>query len=108
MAETWSTLALMGLLTGLARRTEIKTTNSDGDAVSFFLKVTQGDIGKGMVLGEFHSMTALYSVLSGFAPKPIAWGTYKDDLETHFFLCHFHAMTGGLPKPISGFTEMVA
>ncbi|KAL4968577.1 Fructosamine kinase-domain-containing protein [Aspergillus stella-maris] len=89
------------------RTAEIKTTNARNDAVSFFLKVSQGDIGKGMMHGEYHSMTALHSALSELVPKPIAWGTYNDDPDTHFFLCHFHTMTDDIPD-IADFPGMVA
>ncbi|KAL4733111.1 Fructosamine kinase-domain-containing protein [Aspergillus similis] len=89
------------------RTAEIKTANAQNDAVSFFLKVSQGDNGKGTMHGEFHSMTALHNALAELVPKPIAWGTYKDDPETHFFLCHFHTMAYDIPD-IADFPAMVA
>ncbi|KAJ5261944.1 Fructosamine/Ketosamine-3-kinase [Penicillium chrysogenum] len=79
------------------RTAEIKTTTSTGDAVSFFLKVAQGDVGKGMLYGEFHSMTAIHNAMPDIAPQPIGHGTYANDCDTHFFLCRFHAMMNRLP-----------
>ncbi|KXG50319.1 Fructosamine/Ketosamine-3-kinase [Penicillium griseofulvum] len=88
------------------RTAEIKTTSSTGDEISFFLKVAQGDIGKGMLYGEFHSMTAIHNAMPNIAPQPIGNGTYKKDSETHFFLCRFHAMKG-LPN-VTDFPAAVA
>ncbi|KAL4885287.1 Fructosamine kinase-domain-containing protein [Aspergillus karnatakaensis] len=89
------------------RTAEIKTTNAQNNAVSFFLKVSQGDNGKGMMHSEFHSMTALYHALPELVPKPLAWGTYNDHPDTHFFLCHFHAMTNDIPSTANS-PKMVA
>ncbi|KAL4744898.1 hypothetical protein BDW72DRAFT_208641 [Aspergillus terricola var. indicus] len=88
------------------RTAEIKTTDAQNDAVSF-LKVSQGDNAKGMMRGEFHSMAALHSALPELVPKPIAWGTYHDDPNTHFYLCNFHTMTDDIPD-IADFPAMVA
>lgn len=68
----------------------------------FFLElictqVTQDDIGKGMVSGEFVSMTALYNAIPDLTPMPIAWGTYASDANVHFFLCSFVDMTNEIP-----------
>lgn len=52
-----------------------------------------------MVHGEFESMKAIYTLLSDFAPKPIAWGTYKTIPDTHFFLCEFREMIDDMPDP---------
>ncbi|KAF7867445.1 uncharacterized protein EAF02_009636 [Botrytis sinoallii] len=42
------------------RTAELATVMPDGTSRSYFLKVSQGDNGKGMVLGEFASMIAIY------------------------------------------------
>ena len=42
-----------------------------------------------MMNGEFESMTALYSSIPHFVPKPYGWGSYRDIPDTHFFLCEF-------------------
>ena len=53
-----------------------------------------------MMQGEFESMTAIHSVTPGFAPRPIAWGSYASTADnTHFFLCAFHDMDEVLPNP---------
>ncbi|KAL4787983.1 hypothetical protein BJX76DRAFT_353777 [Aspergillus varians] len=77
--------------TSWTRTAEIKTLTSDGKPTSFFRKA-QGDIGKGMLHGEFQSMCALHGALASLVPKPIASGTYKIYPDTYFFLCSFHKM----------------
>jgi hypothetical protein len=52
-------------------------------------QVSQGDAGRGMVFGEFHSMTAIHKVSPDLAPKPIGWGFYEKEPDTYFFLCAF-------------------
>lgn len=48
-------------------------------------------------MGEFESATALWRSLPDFTPQPIAWGTYKSDPDTHFYICEFHEMTDEMP-----------
>lgn len=79
------------------RTAEVKTEQADGSEVSFFLKVTQHDTGKGMVSGEFVSMSLLREASPAMIPKPIAWGTYAADPNVHFFLCEFVIMTDDIP-----------
>lgn len=61
------------------------------------LQVTQNEAGKGMVSGEFVSMSALHDVVPDITPKPVGWGTYASDSNTHFFLCSFVDMTDDIP-----------
>ncbi|TVY48641.1 Fructosamine-3-kinase [Lachnellula occidentalis] len=75
------------------RTAEISTQMADGKPRSYFLKVSQGDNGKGMVLGEFASMTALHQTLPKFVPEPIGTGTYASAPEIHFFCCELINMT---------------
>ncbi|SLM39144.1 Protein kinase-like domain [Lasallia pustulata] len=89
------------------RTAEIETEQEDGSALSFFLKVTQHDTGKGMVTGEFASMTALHNTVPDLTPSPIAWGTYASDPNVHFFLCSFVDMTDDVPD-IQKFTAKIA
>ena len=77
----------------------IDVSLSDGSPESFFLKVLSKTLGKEMVRGEFESMSAIHGVHPGFVPKPIAWGTYDDVKDTHFFLCEFREMTEDMPDP---------
>lgn len=51
-----------------------------------------------MVSGEYESMKALYSALPALTPEPIAWGTFAQDDNIHFFLCEFVDMTDDLPE----------
>ena len=71
----------------------------DGTPKTFFMKVLSKEVGKNMVHGEFESMKAIYILVPDFAPKPIAWGTYKTIPDTHFFLCEFREMIDDMPDP---------
>ena len=73
------------------------TQQKDESKASFFLKVTEQDTGKGMVSGEFLSMSTLYEAIPAIVPRPIAWGTYEADSDVHFFLCEFVTMTDDIP-----------
>ncbi|OQV04902.1 hypothetical protein CLAIMM_09716 [Cladophialophora immunda] len=66
---------------------------------SFFIKVLSRDTGRNVVHGEFESMKAIYSLQPDFVPKPIVWGTYQSDPDTHFFLCEYREMTDDMPDP---------
>ncbi|KAL8670998.1 MAG: hypothetical protein Q9168_004490 [Polycauliona sp. 1 TL-2023] len=79
------------------RTARIETEQADGTPRSFFLKVTQNDVGKAMVFGEFESMKALHSASPAFTPEPIVWGTFAQTDEAHFILCEFIEMTNKLP-----------
>lgn len=89
------------------RTAEIQTEQLDGSPLSFFLKVSHKDVGKGMMSGEFVSMTALHDTVPDLVPTPVAWGTYASDPNIHFFLCSFHDMTDEIPD-IQKFTSKVA
>ncbi|KAE8379355.1 Fructosamine kinase-domain-containing protein [Aspergillus bertholletiae] len=80
---------------------------ADGTPLSFFVKIVPDEHGKNMVHGEFESMKAIYAVLPDFAPKPIAWGTYKDTPDIHFVLCEYREMTHEMPDPYK-FTARLA
>ena len=79
------------------RTAEIQTEQVDGVPRSFFLKVTQNEIGKAVVSGEFVSMKTLHDTIPHLTPIPFAWGTYAADSNVHFFLCGFVDMTDDLP-----------
>jgi protein-ribulosamine 3-kinase len=98
------------------RTAEIQTQQADGSELSFFLKVQhlsflycchevtnnhqvcQNETGKGMMSGEFSSMSAIHAAVPGLAPAPIAWGTYASDPNTHFFIMSFVEMTDEIPE----------
>ena len=50
-----------------------------------------------MMLGEYISISTMYSTTRDLVPRPIDWGTYSSNPDIHFFLCDFHDMTGQLP-----------
>ena len=52
-----------------------------------------------MMHGEFESMKIIHNLAPDFAPRPIAWGTYKSISNTHFFLCEYKEMIGDMPDP---------
>lgn len=64
----------------------------DGTPQSYFIKVLTKDLGKSILRGEYESMKAIHAVAPDYTPKPIAWGTYKQDPDTHFFLCEYREM----------------
>ena len=81
------------------RTARIDCTLLDGKPERFFLKAATGERGRAMLSSEFKSMTTLNSNSPTFAPKPIAWGSYKDIPDTYFFLCEFIDMIDTLPEP---------
>ncbi|PMD62260.1 uncharacterized protein K444DRAFT_610362 [Hyaloscypha bicolor E] len=89
------------------RTAEISTHMADGTPRSYFLKVSQGNNGKGMVTGEFASMTALHKTLPKFVPEPIGTGTYASAPDIHFFCCELINMTDEIPE-IQAFTSTLA
>lgn len=52
-----------------------------------------------MMHGEHESQKTLYDLSPTFVPQPIAWGSYKSQPKTSFFLCDFINMTGEIPGP---------
>lgn len=67
------------------RTARVDTRSVDGVEKSFFLKVAPGDRGRGMMLGEFESMAAIYNIVPTFVPRPIAWGTFEVLISRDFF-----------------------
>lgn len=61
------------------------------------MKVATGNIGLGMLRGEYHGVRAIYNFVPEGIPRPIAWGTYKADSHTHFYLCDYVDMIEELP-----------
>ncbi|KAL9120229.1 MAG: hypothetical protein Q9187_003216 [Circinaria calcarea] len=56
-----------------------------------------GDRGRSMMHGTFESEKAMYSFAPKNVPEPVAWGTYKSQPDTHFYICGFHEMLDDLP-----------
>ena len=60
-----------------------------------------------MMEGTFASETMFYDYLPQHVPKPIAWGHYKSDSSTWFYLCDFHDMADEVPE-VSSFVSIIA
>lgn len=52
-----------------------------------------------MMQGTFEAEQALYTFMPNHVPKPVGWGTYTDEPDTHFYLCEFVEMYDDLPSP---------
>ncbi|KAJ5094547.1 alcohol dehydrogenase [Penicillium angulare] len=85
----------------------IKVQHTDGSEESYFMKISTGPAGKDALKGEFEATSTIYSIVPDFCPKPIAWGTFYDDPDSHFYLCKFYSFTNGVPEP-SLFCERLA
>lgn len=71
------------------------------------MKVATGDVGKGMLRGEFHGVSALHKHVPEGIPRAVGWGTYSSDPDTHFYLCDFVDMIEELPD-VGKFCAMLA
>ncbi|KAM0287281.1 hypothetical protein ACHAQH_000595 [Verticillium albo-atrum] len=78
-----------------------------GQHTQYFLKTVHGDRGRRVVSGEHRSMTAIHAVMPSLVPKPVAWGSYEEQPDVHFFLCEFRAMSEGVPS-IESFPRRMA
>jgi len=61
--------------------------------------VSVGEHGRESLKGEFESTLAIHTVTSDFAPKSIAWGSFKGISNTHYYLCRYHELAEELPEP---------
>lgn len=50
-----------------------------------------------MMEGTYHSERLFHSYIPDNVPKPCAWGSFKSDPSTSFYLCDFHDMTDEVP-----------
>ncbi|KAL8673456.1 MAG: hypothetical protein Q9168_002123 [Polycauliona sp. 1 TL-2023] len=66
-----------------------------------------GDRGRAMMRGTFESEQALYLFAPNNIPKPVAWGTYAQEPNKHFYICEYFNMTDDLPD-IQKFCTLVA
>jgi protein-ribulosamine 3-kinase len=80
-----------------ARTARVNVGLPDGTHQSYFLKVAKNDLGRGMSQGEYEGICSLYKIAPHLVPRPIGWGTYKSDPDTHFFLADFIDMIEELP-----------
>ncbi|RYP02988.1 hypothetical protein DL765_010637 [Monosporascus sp. GIB2] len=90
-----------------ARTAKIDTISPDGDNVSYFIKVHQGQTGHDLVFGEYHAMKTLWDVMPELVARPYGYGSYEKMEDVHFFLCAFHELTDDIPD-IDDFPALVA
>ncbi|KAI0131938.1 Fructosamine kinase-domain-containing protein [Xylariales sp. AK1849] len=77
---------------------KIRVQLRDGTIAEYFKKGASGPIGANMMSGAFEAEKALHASIPDQVPKPIAWGTYHDDPETHFYMCEFVEMYDDIPS----------
>jgi fructosamine-3-kinase len=90
-----------------AKTGRIHVELADGTRQSFFIKVISNDTGRNMMHSEFESMKAIHGIVTDFAPQPVAWGTFRSDAKTHFYLCEFRGFGDEMPVP-DDFTARLA
>ncbi|KAK7962011.1 uncharacterized protein PG986_002836 [Apiospora aurea] len=66
--------------------------NANLDAAVF-----ERDTGVRMMRGTFEAEQAIYETLPEQTTRPVGWGTYKDDPDTHFYMCEFIEMYDIIP-----------
>ena len=81
----------------------------DRTSETYFLKSSAGDLGKSMLRGEFEGAKVIhnYNYTPEGIPRPVAWGTYRSDPDTHLYPCEFMNMTEKLID-IRKFSAMLA
>ena len=50
-------------------------------------------------MGEFEATSAIHAVVGDYAPKPIAWGSFKKGADAHYYVCKFFELADELPEP---------
>ncbi|KAK8013387.1 hypothetical protein PG991_008980 [Apiospora marii] len=90
-----------------ARTAKIEAVDSDWEEESYFVKVHQGEHGKTMVFAEYEAMSALYKLVPKMVARPVAWGSFEEMPDTHFFVCDYHEMRDEIPD-INVFPALVA
>ncbi|KAK3934281.1 Fructosamine kinase-domain-containing protein [Diplogelasinospora grovesii] len=70
----------------------LKVRHLDGSEETYFMKVSLGYHGREALKGEFISTSAIYAITPDFCPKPIGFGTFQDDPDSHFYkLARLHS-----------------
>ncbi|KAI1084014.1 Fructosamine kinase-domain-containing protein [Whalleya microplaca] len=77
-------------------RIEVKL--EDGSSRVYFGKGASGDVGYNMMKGSFQAETALFNFIPEHVPRPITYGTYQSQPDTHFYLCEFVEMLEDVPS----------
>ncbi|KAF2749115.1 hypothetical protein M011DRAFT_475853 [Sporormia fimetaria CBS 119925] len=86
---------------------KISTKSANSSPKSYFLKFEPGALGSRMMRGAFTADSTLHSYIPSNVPKPIAFGSCKDDPETWFYISAFHNMSSSIPS-IPAFIQLVA
>ncbi|KAH8879231.1 hypothetical protein GQ53DRAFT_706062 [Thozetella sp. PMI_491] len=90
-----------------AKAMRIAVRHEDGSNGDYFIKISTGADGLEALKGEFESTSAIYSITPDFCPKPMSYGTFQNDPNSHFYVCKFYEFTEGVPEPVS-FCEKLA
>ncbi|KAK3376281.1 Fructosamine kinase-domain-containing protein [Lasiosphaeria ovina] len=96
------------LADGTRRRYFLKTVHNSRNSTSNKNNTTAAPAtataidGEAVVCGEYESMRAIRAVVPGFAPAPVAWGTYRSDAGAHFILSAFRDMAPAVPTSAVG------
>ncbi|VUC29167.1 unnamed protein product [Clonostachys rosea] len=89
-----------GLNSSWATFFKISVRHAGGDEENYFMKVSIGHHGREALKGEFTATSAIHERVPGFCPKPIAWGTFANDADAHFYICKFYDFQGeDIPDP---------
>ncbi|KAL9471067.1 hypothetical protein ACSS6W_009008 [Trichoderma asperelloides] len=90
-----------------AKAFRLTVLQKDRGRESYFMKISNGHHGKLALMGEFNSTLAIHTIIRDFCPKPIGWGTFQNDPNSHFYICKFYDFIEGVPEP-SSFCESLA
>ncbi|KAK8071954.1 hypothetical protein PG996_005302 [Apiospora saccharicola] len=77
---------------------KIEVLLENGTLAAFFKKGEAGDTGRRMMQGTFGAEHAIYEFLPEQSPRPVDWGTYRDEPDMHFYLCEFIEMHDSVPS----------
>lgn len=67
-----------------------------------------GDTGRRMMEGTYASEEIFHKYIPKHVPRPLAWGHYKSDPSTWFYLCEFHDMVEDEVPEADGFVNIIA
>ncbi|KAK0732425.1 Fructosamine kinase-domain-containing protein [Apiosordaria backusii] len=86
---------------------QVRILDSQGLEHKYFMKTSYGHHGREALRGEFEGTSAIHAITPEFCPRPIAWGTFTSQPDTHFYLCKYFEFAEGIPSP-SPFCEKLA
>lgn len=72
----------------------------DGSSNRYFLKTAKGEVGRRLMEGEFHAISALHAADNFIAPAAHSWGKrIVPGTDTYFFLLQYIDMSDRFPDP---------